>query len=187
MHLPKSAGAGKPAASPTALQVKPRLWKKVGLATLGVAVLVGAGYFLWPAPKITRVLHIGFQNAAPYHFPDANGKPTGPVVDMLRAAAQRRNIRLEWVYFPAGPEKALASGQMDLWPLMGDLPERRKILYISQPWARETFNMVLPASVELRQPEDLGQRTLAVATSVSLDARMARKYFSDAKIVSVAD
>ena len=88
-----------------------RSTRRLIFASLGLAALIGAGFLLWPAPKITRTLRIGFQNAVPYHFPDANGKPTGPLVEMVGAAAQRRGIDLEWVYFPQGPEKALSDGQ----------------------------------------------------------------------------
>ena len=54
-------------------------------------------------------LKIGFQNSPPYHFPDAAGGPAGPAVDLLRAAAAREGIPLEWVFAPDGPEKALVS------------------------------------------------------------------------------
>ena len=159
--------------------------KSLIFATLGLAALIAAGFLFWPAPKITRTLRIGFQNAVPYHFPDANGQPTGPVVETLRAAAQRRKIALEWVYFPEGPEKALASGKLDLWPLMGDLAERREILYISQPWAKQTFTLVFPDSLSIRRPEDVGERRVSVATRISLDSRMAKRYLPKATVVPV--
>src|SRR5260370_5246501 len=111
---------------------KPYRRALLGASALVVAVAAEA-YLFWPKPAIQGVLKIGFQNAIPYHFPDANGKPTGPVVELLREAARRRHIQLEWVYFPGGPVKALASGALHLWPLMGDLPERREFLYISPP------------------------------------------------------
>ena len=59
-------------------------------------------------------LKIGFQNSPPYHFPDAAGRAAGPAVDLMRAAAAREGIRLDWVFAPDGPEKALVSGQVDL-------------------------------------------------------------------------
>src|ERR1035438_4166189 len=62
-------------------------------------------------------LKIGFQNSPPYQFSDAAGLPAGPAVELMRAAAAREDIRLEWVWAPDGPEKALVSGQVDLWPL----------------------------------------------------------------------
>src|ERR1035438_2667603 len=45
-------------------------------------------------------LKIGFQNSPPYQFPDAAGLPAGPAVELMRAAAAREGIRLEWVWAP---------------------------------------------------------------------------------------
>src|ERR1035441_7610710 len=105
------------------------------IAAGAVAALAVAGVCLIEHPSaIKRRLRIGFQNAAPYHFPDSTGQASGPAVEIVRTAAERRKIKLEWVFSPQGPEKALASGAVDLWPIVGDLPERRPLLYISPPW-----------------------------------------------------
>jgi signal transduction histidine kinase/DNA-binding response OmpR family regulator len=104
-------------------------------------------------------------------------------VELLRDAARRRHIQLEWVYFPGGPEKALSSGALDLWPLMGDLPERRKILYISAPWAKQTYTLVFPEAADITRPEDVGKRRVSVAARISLDSRIAKRYFSEAEVV----
>src|ERR1035438_1977530 len=96
-------------------------------------------------------LKIGFQNSPPYQFPDAAGPPAGPAVELMRAAAAREGIRLEWVWAPDGPEKALVSGQADLWPLLVDLPERRKFLYITAPYLRMRYALVFPRALDIRQ------------------------------------
>src|SRR6267154_1748689 len=75
---------------------------------------------LGPAAAVNRTLKIGFKNSAPYHFPDANGNPSGPAVNLVQEAAQRKNIHLQWVFSPQGPEAALSSGDVDLWPIIGD-------------------------------------------------------------------
>jgi signal transduction histidine kinase/CheY-like chemotaxis protein len=130
-------------------------------------------------------LKIGFQNSPPYHFPDAAGRPAGPAVDLMRAAAAREGIRLEWVFAPDGPEKALISGQVDLWPLLADLPERRKFLYITAPWSRMGYAMVFPRALDIRQPSDLAGKTVAATLHISNDNRMARKYFPNSSLVRV--
>src|SRR5580704_7038764 len=79
-----------------------------------------------------RPLKIGFQTSPPYHFPDQDGKATGPAVDLIRAAAQRRNIRLNWVYSEGGHDKALSTGSVDLWPIVAQLPNRQSLLYTSK-------------------------------------------------------
>jgi hypothetical protein len=59
-----------------------------------------------------------FQNSPPYHFPNPAGEATGPAVELVRAAAQRTGIHIEWVFSPQGPGKALSTGAVDLWPLL---------------------------------------------------------------------
>src|SRR5262249_12925912 len=86
--------------------------------------------------RVRHSLRIGFQNAHPYHFPDAQSRPTGPAVEIIKGAARGRGIPLEWVFSPEGPDKALASGRVDLWPVLADLQQRRQTLYVSAPWAR---------------------------------------------------
>ena len=131
-----------------------------------------------------RTFRIGFQNSAPYHFADSNGNPSGPVVDIIREAAHRKDIRLEWVFSPEGPEAALSSMGVDLWPILGDLPQRRRFMYISAPWTKMTYILVAGQEQSLRRPEDLGNRSIAVA-KINLDLRLARHYFNQAVLVTV--
>src|SRR5674476_509887 len=129
-------------------------------------------------------LKIGFQNSPPYHFPDAAGGPAGPAVDLLRAAAAREGIPLEWVFAPDGPEKALVSGQVDLWPLMAYLPERRKFLYITAPWSRMGYAMVFPRALDIRQPSDLAGKTVAATLYISSDRHTADKFFPNSPLLA---
>lgn len=101
--------------------------------TLGV---LGTGYFLlrpWqPAPG-SAPLRVGFQRSVPA-IDYVNGEPKGLLVDIFREACRRRGIPIAWVYLPEGPDVSLRDGKADLWTQVGDLPERRKYLYISKPW-----------------------------------------------------
>ncbi len=130
-------------------------------------------------------LRIGFQYSPPNQFPDAAGQPAGPAVDLLRAAAARVGIRLEWVFAPEGPEKALVSGRVDLWPVMADLPERRKFLYISAPWSRMGYGFVVPRAPDFQGPADLAGKTVAANLQVNSDTRMANKFFPHSPLLEV--
>lgn len=130
---------------------------------------------------VDRTFKIGFQNSPPHHFPDANGNPTGPAVDLIQDAARRKNIRLQWIYSPHGPDAALTSGAVDLWPIMGDLPDRRRKVYISAPWAKMTYVLLAPESLHLTKLEQAAGKRLAVSHQ-SLDAKVARRYFRDAVV-----
>ena len=141
-----------------------------------------AGYRSKRDAPVKRTLTIGFRDAWPDHFRDAEGNASGPVVEVVQVAARRKNINLSWVYSPQGPEAALSSGAVDLWPILGDTPERRRILYISSPWMKMTYVLVSPAASELGIGEGLAGAKLAVVKK-SLDLLIAQQSFSRASIL----
>ena len=150
-------------------------------------VLVLAGIYLGlPRAAPLQIIRIGFQNAQPYHFPDSQGRASGPAVDVLREAARRLNVEVDWVYAPQGPEKALSSGAVDVWPIMGDSPERRKTMHITAPWSRVTYALMLPRNFQPAAPSDFGARTLALSAKVSLDNQIAHRYFEAARLLPQA-
>jgi len=157
-------------------------YRYLAVAAGTCAALVLAGVFLLTreAP-IKRTLRIGFRNTRPYHFPDSTGQPSGPAVEILCTAAARRHIQLEWVFSPQGPEKALASGAVDLWPTVIDHPDRRKLMYISPPWTRVGYALMVPAAA----PDNwMGSgKRLAVVTGISSDTRLAGQRFPGATIL----
>ena len=152
---------------------------------------LSAVLLLWAAPAAAAQgekqtwFRIGFQSSPPYQFPDAAGLPAGPAVDLLRAAAQHEGIRLDWVFAPEGPENALVSGQVDLWPLMADLPERRKFLYITAPWLRLGYATIFPRALDIRRTADLAGKTLAVNLQISSDERTARRFLPHSPLLGV--
>jgi signal transduction histidine kinase/DNA-binding response OmpR family regulator len=157
-----------------------RRWLWIAAALL--LVLLGI-YLALPKSAPLQLVRIGFQSAQPYHFPDSQGRASGPAVDMLREAARRLNLEVEWVYAPQGPEKALSSGVVDIWPIMGDLPERRKTMHITAPWSRVTYALMLPQNFRPATPSEFGARNLALGAKVSLDNQIARRYFESAKLL----
>ena len=160
--------------------LKGRSW--VALASGLVIAATGLGVYLYyHAPALDHPLRIGFQNSPPYHFPDKQGNPSGPAADIVKEAARRRNIPLEWVYSSQGPERALSSGAVDLWPVFGDLPERRQHVYISAPWLKMTYVLISPEARKV-SPESVSGKTLAVSKT-ALDSRIVRMYFQDASAV----
>ena len=158
--------------------------RRLILLTAAACVVAAAGlYFVARAPALDRTFKIGFQNSLPYHYPDGQGKASGPAVDVVQDAALRKHINLEWVYSPQGPDVALSSGAVDLWPILGDLPDRRPYVHISGPWLKMTFVVMFPESLDMKSPSDFGSRVLAVS-KINLDSKIAHKYFAQAKILS---
>ena len=155
--------------------------------TAGAICFGSAAIWLRGPADVGRPLKVGFRNTPPYHFPDKKGHPTGTAVDVLRAAGARTGIELEWIYSPEGPEKALSSGAVDLWPMLVDLPERRRFLYIGSPWAKESFYIVSPEDAPVALPRDAAGKNVAVITSISTDSRIAQQYLKKAIVISAAD
>ena len=152
-------------------------------------VLCVVGIWWWNArraaePKrATQPFRIGFIETPPYNMVAPDGSPRGPYIDIFQEACRRIGIPIQWVYVPEGPEEGLKSGKVDLWTSLGDLPERRKILYISKPWDISTNWMVTLESSKILGPGDTAGRSLA-RTSVSLYAGLARSNFPHARIVT---
>src|SRR5690349_16948400 len=147
---------------------------------IGLTVLVAIAGWLWNSSGTVpprQVLRIGFQSSPPYHFPDAAGSPSGPAVAVIQAAAGRAGVQLQWVFSPSGPEDALRSGRVDLWPLLADLPERHKFLYISRPWARLSYAMVFPADAPVPTAQNLAGKTMSLMANISSDQRTASAFF----------
>ena len=153
------------------------------LALVGASgIVAGAVYLRARNSAIKRSLKIGFQNSPPYLFPDAAGNPSGPAVDVLQAAARRTHLKLQWVNSPEGPEKALSSGRVDLWPIVGDLPERRGLMHVSAPWAKMSYVLLTTEASGITDLKDLGTRALAVSR-INIDTRVARQNFPNARLV----
>jgi signal transduction histidine kinase/CheY-like chemotaxis protein len=158
-------------------------WSLIAVASV-LAIPSGApALFASELPE--RAFKLGYQDSAFFQSPDVYGNPTGPTVDLLTAAAARRHLRLQWVYAPEGSEQALTSRHVDLWPLLVDFPERHAFLYITPPWGEVTYAVVLPDKPGAAWPPFLSGKTLAVATGVASDTRIASQYFHGVRVVSV--
>ncbi len=149
-----------------------------------VAALVGLAGDRQPSQvAFQRTLTIGFQNYPPLEYPDAQGRPGGSAFDLIELAARRKKIRLNWVYSQEAPEQALTRSGIDLWPLLLDMPERRRTLYISEPWAKTTYSIISLPSLPIHRTEDVAGRTLASTIGVGGDARVVQRYFRAATVI----
>ncbi|MCX6607422.1 MAG: ATP-binding protein [Acidobacteria bacterium] len=110
-----------------------------------------------------RVFRIGFEHAPPNQMVDAEGRPSGLAVDVVAEAARRAGIRLRWVRVRDGAIAGLRDGQIDLFPLLTELPERRTDAYFSEPWRTTTYALVWRADSGVTAPSAFGARRLAIS------------------------
>jgi signal transduction histidine kinase/CheY-like chemotaxis protein len=153
-----------------------------------LAILVSA--LPWTACRLiapsraARPFRIGYQSLPPHEIVSADGKPSGPAVDVVAEAARRLGISLEWVLTPAGPEQALLKGELDFWPVVGDVAERRKFMYITEAWMATSVWLIAPQESGIHTPSDTANRKVAVNRESSLATRLARSYFPNSELVS---
>ena len=82
---------------------------------------------------------MGYQHAPPAQIVNAQGQPDGPIVQMIKLAAERAGIRLKWVRVQEGPDAAFAAHKVDLWPLVGQTPARERLIHFSDPYLKLNY------------------------------------------------
>src|SRR5580704_2061354 len=156
--------------------------RKVWMPILGLILLgLGAASYwtivrLHDPARASKPFRIGFQLSPPFQMLAADGSPTGPAIEIVAEASRRRGIPVQWVYAPEGPEPNLGSGKVDLWPLLGDVQDRRKFIHFSQPWIITSWWLVALNSSGISTPEQTAGRTV-MHTSVAIARRLARANF----------
>jgi signal transduction histidine kinase len=129
-----------------------------------------------------RTFRIGYEYSPPDQVLMPDGKPAGPAVEILANAARRRNIHLQWIFAPEGPEKAMSAGKVDLWPIFGDLPDRHGHYYISKPWASQQFWLMVESNSPIRSGDDVSGKILAVRYP-GTNERVARLHLRPAQML----
>jgi signal transduction histidine kinase/AmiR/NasT family two-component response regulator len=157
-------------------------WAALVFAGLLTILTIGAIYHSRESRLHNTVFRIGFYKSPPEHFATADGSAAGNAVDLLNEAARRSGIHLQWVYSPEGTDDALDTGQVDLWPLVGDLPERRGHLYVSAPWYMIAYGIVS------RENDPIGRGSQSSAITVgtyaeSISSKLTHRSFPNAKVV----
>jgi signal transduction histidine kinase/CheY-like chemotaxis protein len=111
-----------------------------------------------------------------------DGLPAGPAIDIVTEAARRRHIPLQWVLRPDGPDPSFGNGSVDLWPLLGALPYRKKTIHISDPWTINTYWLVSLESSGISNPNDTVGRSVQYGTS-NIDEFIAHEAFPRARLM----
>ena len=101
------------------------------VAACVIAGILALRYFTPAVPQAPqRPLRIGFEENPPVQIRTANGF-SGLSVETVSEAASRAGIKLEWIETGKSSEESLRKGLVDLWPLVVDLPDRRKYMHFA--------------------------------------------------------
>ncbi|MDQ8196988.1 ATP-binding protein [Pelagicoccus enzymogenes] len=126
------------------------------------SVLLLAGHALiCRASEEATALRIGYQSSPPYQIVGEDGSVGGIAIDLVRTAARRLDIELEWVFSPESPDHHFAEGEVDLWPIVTDLPERRQRFHISKPIYQNSIGILSRAENPIRDPKETANRRIA--------------------------
>jgi PAS domain S-box-containing protein len=122
---------------------------------------------------------MGFQQSPPRQFVDSQGRPYGSVIDLLREAARRAGVRLDWIQVPAGPDRALSDGIVDLWPIVNQLPERKRF-HFSEPYAQATYWLVTERQNDVRDTNAVAGRVVGITEGLA--RTMAQKHLPQPRL-----
>jgi len=129
-----------------------------------------------------RTFRIGYEYSPPNQLLAADGSPAGPVIDILREAARRTGIRLEWVRTNLSSERSLDSRAVDLWPLLTDLPERRARYSITRPFTSARYWLVVDQASGFTRAEQIEGHRMALR-SPSMNESIAKAYLPGVQMV----
>ena len=121
---------------------------------------------------------IGFENNPPVQVRSETGY-SGLAVETVNEAARRAGIALQWVETGTSSEDAFRRGLVDLWPLMVDLPDRRKYVHFAPPWIHTSHVLLLREGV--RNPDRSFKGRIAIF-QLPLHLRLAHERFPEAQL-----
>lgn len=149
----------------------------------GIAVLFALGCSaVRTSPVPQRPLRIGFENNPPVQMRTDNGF-SGLGVEIVSRAAKRAGIKLDWIETGVSSEASFREGLVDLWPLMVELPDRRKYLHFAPPWMHSGNVMLLREGTPY---PGRGFKGRIAAFKIPVNFRLLRNRFPEAQLVETS-
>ena len=125
---------------------------RIFLLFCSASLLVFLGWFRFGHQGIdySRIYRIGYGNDVPLHFKGENGLPTGLAVELVKEAARRKGIKLQWEELRTNDSEPL-----DLSVLQTIRPERRKTTYFTEPYLESESCFVVLTGSPVQELNDL--------------------------------
>ncbi len=131
-----------------------------GSAALVIAVLVLGVWHRLGHVQPRGPLRLGINDSPPYQLVSPSGSLGGVAHEVFQEAARRRGVPIVWVPVER-PIVALQAGQIDLWPILADIPSKPQGIYISKPWMLNEYCLLSLKEKQIVRPEDTRNRTVA--------------------------
>ena len=108
---------------------------------------------------------IGWMISPPFQVRGPDGKEAGLSVELVKEAARRRGISLQWIFWPDSSESALKSKSVDLWPLITITPERLKAFHISEPYLQHEHCLLVRNDSQYKRIEDVSTARVGISNA----------------------
>ena len=128
---------------------------------IAAALAFGAWAAVSRGAESGGTLRAGYAEFSPYVSIDEHGGPTGLAVQLVREAAKQSGVRLEWVAVDDA-EKALRTGQIDLYPILTVSDDRKCGLYASVPWWESSQSLLSLRDHPLKDAAAAAGRRIAI-------------------------
>ena len=157
--------------------------RRFSLILLALAGVAATAFFihLRRRPLQDKVYRIGWEIDPPSQVAGPR-EPTGLDVELVREAAKRRGIKLQWIKHPEGAAKALGSGDLDLWPLMTITEERKKRFFLSDPYQQDEIVLVTTETGISVESDDFTARTISLFDQ-PINFQIAHERFPQARLI----
>lgn len=119
---------------------------------------------------------MGSSEVKPYAYRDASNSPIGLFVDAFREAARRQGLTIEWVFLSGTPESGFASNRIDVHAGLFATEERRKRMFLSDPWWDIEQYILVKDPSPIWKPADLQGRRLLYSDAPPLDTPVAKLF-----------
>lgn len=154
-----------------------------GLIVLAAGVAIAVVWAVVAQERSIRgPYRIGWETADTDQLRGSDRQPTGRVVELIREAARRRGVELQWIESPESSEAALRSGKVDLWPLVTITPERRKFLHFSAPYLDSVLSFWVLSGSRFQTLESLAHLQIG-AVKLPINTVLVHRYLPDAQVV----
>jgi PAS domain S-box-containing protein len=151
----------------------------------GLVVALGLTWGIWTKlieDPAARTYRIGLEDNPPSQAVKPNGEFSGYAVETVAEAARRRGIRLKWEYRTDGPDHALRSQAVDLWPIMTVTKDRQRYFHFSDSYEISEYLFLVRADSPLRQASDLNH-SLVSHKSGAIYRSILRQRYPEATLV----
>lgn len=150
--------------------------RSFGKAALGYRFFwVGLLFFsaLSSAEDLRKRIRVGGGYSVPWAYLGPEGTPTGFYIEVMKEAARREGLAFEPVFRKDGAEKALRSGDIDIWTAAVPTAERRKVLYFTSPWWSQDHYLGVLSSSPVHGVNDLVGRSVVYSATPPFTANLA--------------